>query len=57
MHFDLTDDQRAIVATARAFAQKEMAPFAAEWDANSHFPVDVIRKAECEVILDKVQTA
>ncbi len=45
MNFDLTDDQRAISATARAFAQKEMAPFAAEWDATSHFPVDVIRRA------------
>ena len=45
MNFDLNDEQRQIAATARAFAQKEMAPFAAEWDANSHFPVDVIRKA------------
>ncbi|MFZ5724009.1 MAG: acyl-CoA dehydrogenase family protein [Pseudomonadota bacterium] len=45
MNFDLNDDQRAISDAARAFAQKEMAPFAAEWDANSHFPVDVIRRA------------
>lgn len=45
MNFDLTDDQRAIIATARAFAQKELAPHAAQWDADSHFPVDVIRRA------------
>lgn len=45
MHFDLTDDQRAIQSTARVFAQKELAPFAAQWDADSHFPVDVIRRA------------
>jgi alkylation response protein AidB-like acyl-CoA dehydrogenase len=45
MNFDISDDQRAIIATARAFAQKEFAPFAAQWDADSHFPVDVIRRA------------
>jgi alkylation response protein AidB-like acyl-CoA dehydrogenase len=45
MNFDLTDDQRAIIATARAFAQKELAPHAAQWDADSHFPVDVVRRA------------
>lgn len=45
MNFDLTEDQRAIIATAEAFAQKEFAPHAAKWDAESHFPVDVIRHA------------
>ena len=29
---------------ARDFATKEMAPFALEWDAKKHFPVDVIRR-------------
>jgi cyclohexanecarboxyl-CoA dehydrogenase len=45
MNFDLTDDQQAFVQTARDFAQQELAPHAAEWDATHTFPVDVIRKA------------
>ena len=38
MQFELDDDQRAFQASARAFAAAEMAPFAAEWDAQSVFP-------------------
>jgi len=45
MNFDLTDDQKAFVQTARAFAEAELAPNAARWDAEHHFPVDVIRRA------------
>ncbi|MFC0444661.1 acyl-CoA dehydrogenase family protein [Pseudidiomarina halophila] len=45
MDFNLTDDQQAFVDTAKAFAEKELAPFAAEWDETSHFPVEVFRKA------------
>ncbi|SFT88898.1 hypothetical protein SAMN05444141_104152 [Pseudovibrio denitrificans] len=45
MEFELNEDQRAFVDMAAGFAQEEMAPFAAEWDANSHFPLDVLRKA------------
>ncbi|RUO25384.1 acyl-CoA dehydrogenase [Aliidiomarina minuta] len=45
MNFDLSDDQQAFVDTARAFAEKEMAPNAARWDAEHHFPVEVFRKA------------
>ncbi|MCD6061617.1 MAG: acyl-CoA dehydrogenase protein [Moraxellaceae bacterium] len=45
MNFDLSDDQQAFVQTARDFAQQELAPHAAEWDATHIFPVDVIRKA------------
>lgn len=45
MDFNLSDDQQAFVATAKAFAEKELAPFAAKWDAEHHFPVDVLRKA------------
>ncbi|HEY2750439.1 isobutyryl-CoA dehydrogenase [Phenylobacterium sp.] len=45
MDFSLTDDQRAIENTARAFATTELAPHSARWDAESHFPVDVLRKA------------
>ncbi len=45
MHFALTDEQAAIQETALAFARERIAPGAAEWDENSHFPVDVIREA------------
>jgi alkylation response protein AidB-like acyl-CoA dehydrogenase len=45
MNFDLTDDQKAFVQTARAFAEAELAPNAARWDVEHHFPVDVIRRA------------
>ncbi|WP_019672398.1 acyl-CoA dehydrogenase family protein [Psychrobacter lutiphocae] len=44
MDFALTDDQLAYQKMARQFAQKELKPNAAEWDRNSHFPVDVIKK-------------
>lgn len=45
MDFTLTDDQRAIEDAARAFAAAELAPHSARWDAESHFPVEVLRKA------------
>jgi alkylation response protein AidB-like acyl-CoA dehydrogenase len=45
MDFNLTDDQRAIEDAARAFAVAELAPHSARWDAEKHFPVDVLRKA------------
>jgi alkylation response protein AidB-like acyl-CoA dehydrogenase len=45
MDFTLTDDQRAIEDAARAFAAAELAPHSARWDAQSHFPIDVLRKA------------
>ena len=45
MDFSLTDDQRAIQEMAQAFARDELAPYAAKWDEESHFPVDVMRQA------------
>jgi alkylation response protein AidB-like acyl-CoA dehydrogenase len=45
MDFSLSDEQQAYVDSARAFAQAEMAPHAARWDAESIFPVDVLRLA------------
>ena len=32
MNFELTEDQQAFVDTAKAFAEKELAPNAAKWD-------------------------
>jgi alkylation response protein AidB-like acyl-CoA dehydrogenase len=45
MNFSLSDEQQAYVDSARAFARAEMAPFAARWDAESHFPVQTLAKA------------
>ena len=45
MNFDLTEEQLAYIDTARQFQLKALAPFAAEWDANSHFPVETLREA------------
>ncbi|MDG2061723.1 MAG: acyl-CoA dehydrogenase family protein [SAR86 cluster bacterium] len=45
MNFDLSEDQLAFQNLASEFAQKELAPKAAEWDANSEFPIEVIKKA------------
>ena len=45
MDFELTEDQRAFADTARAFAQAELAPHAAEWDREAAFPREAIAKA------------
>ena len=45
MDFDLNDDQVAFQQAARSFADKALAPFAAEWDAGKIFPKDVIAAA------------
>jgi alkylation response protein AidB-like acyl-CoA dehydrogenase len=45
MDFELNEEQVAFADMARAFAQNEMEPHAAEWDQEQTFPVDVLRKA------------
>ncbi|ACY33532.1 MULTISPECIES: acyl-CoA dehydrogenase family protein [Comamonas] len=45
MDFELSEDQRAFADTARAFAQAELAPHAAEWDREHIFPREAIAKA------------
>jgi alkylation response protein AidB-like acyl-CoA dehydrogenase len=45
MDFELTEDQRAVEDAARRFAAERLAPYAAEWDANEHFPVETLREA------------
>ena len=45
MDFELNDDQKAFQDAARSFAKSELAPNAAQWDAESVFPVEVIRQA------------
>ncbi|BCI79987.1 acyl-CoA dehydrogenase [Mycolicibacterium sp. TY66] len=43
--FGLDDDERVIAETAAAFAEKRLAPNALAWDADDHFPTDVLREA------------
>ena len=43
--FDLTADQLAIVDACRDFADREIAPFAQQWDRDEHFPVETIRRS------------
>ncbi len=45
MDFELSEEQRLLVDSARAFAAAELTPHAAEWDREHHFPVDVIKRA------------
>jgi hypothetical protein len=45
MDFELSDEQRLLVDSARAFASRELAPHAADWDRDHHFPVEVIKRA------------
>src|SRR3954453_8946135 len=44
MDFELSEEQRAIQDTARQFARAEMMPHARDWDENSTFPVETLRK-------------
>jgi alkylation response protein AidB-like acyl-CoA dehydrogenase len=43
--FELNDEQQAYIASARAFSDKELAPHAALWDAESIFAKDALRSA------------
>jgi short-chain 2-methylacyl-CoA dehydrogenase len=44
VNFELSDEQRALQATIREFAEAEIAPNAATWDRESMFPVKTIKK-------------
>lgn len=45
MDFELSEEQRAFVQSARDFALAELAPHAAHWDAEGIFPKDTIAKS------------
>lgn len=45
MDFNLTEEQLSIRNTVRNFAEKEMAPFAEEWDEKNIFPIETLRMA------------
>ena len=40
----LTEEQRAIIDTARRFANEQVLPFAAQWDRDSHFEPTLIKR-------------
>ena len=41
----VTPEQLEKQQLAHDFAEKELAPFAQEWDEKKHFPVDTLRRA------------
>ncbi len=44
MDFAYSDEQRALRAMVREFAESRIAPSAEEWDRDHHFPTDVVRE-------------
>lgn len=45
MDYNLSEEQIAFRDQARKFSDAELAPHAAQWDLDSHFPLDVIKAA------------
>ncbi len=44
MSFDLSEDHEQFRRSVRDFAQDQIAPHAADWDRDHHFPVDVVQQ-------------
>ena len=44
MSFELSEEHEQFRRSVRDFAEKEIAPHAAQWDREHHFPVDVVHK-------------
>jgi short/branched chain acyl-CoA dehydrogenase len=42
--FELSREHEEFRRVVRAFAEAEIAPYAAQWDRDHHFPVDVVRR-------------
>ncbi|WP_068315950.1 acyl-CoA dehydrogenase family protein [Polycladidibacter hongkongensis] len=45
MDFAASEEQRAFIEMAAAFSAERLAPGAAAWDRDSHFPLDVLQEA------------
>ena len=45
MDFSLTPEQENLIALAREFARREVAPHVAEYDRDERYPVELIKKA------------
>lgn len=54
--FGLTDEQLALQAEARRFAQEEIAPVAARFDESEEFPAEIIKKAHSIGLLNLAQS-
>ncbi|HEU5094755.1 MAG TPA: acyl-CoA dehydrogenase family protein, partial [Reyranella sp.] len=50
----LTAEERAVVARARTFADEHVAPHAAQWEWDRHYPLETI-KAACAVGLNTIE--
>ena len=50
MHFDLTEEQRMIVDTTRAFVEAELYPHEAMVERTGHLPMDLIREIQQKAI-------
>jgi len=44
MDFDFTDEQNALRSMVREFAEDRITPNAEQWDADHHFPADIVRE-------------
>ena len=42
--YDLTEEQREVQSLARDFAEREIAPFAAQWDEDAYFEPALVKK-------------
>ena len=40
----ITEEQSMVRDMARTFAQRELAPNAAQWDRERHFPIDAVKQ-------------
>ena len=45
LDFELNDEQKAYIASAKSFSDKELSPRAAQWDTHSIFAKDALRAA------------
>ena len=45
MDFSLTNEQQDLLALARDFARREIAPHVAEYDREERFPIEIVRQA------------
>ncbi|SEM79038.1 butyryl-CoA dehydrogenase [Pseudorhodobacter antarcticus] len=50
MHFGLTDEQRMIIDTTRAFVEAELYPHEAAVERTGHLPMEVIREVQAKAI-------
>ncbi|MDG1279668.1 MAG: acyl-CoA dehydrogenase family protein [Pseudorhodobacter sp.] len=50
MHFGLTDEQRMIVDTTRAFVEAELYPHETAVERSGHLPMEVIREVQAKAI-------